>query len=169
MIDISELLPRQLFELHAKVEDRLRELEIIRTANNPIGDLAECLFRRAFDLKPANNSQAHYDAIGPAPDELKYQIKGRRIFGEGSRQLSAIRGLEQAQHFDVLAGVLFNEDYSIYKAALVSRAVLLGLKRERKHISRQEHTNSDRFMLVDDIWKVDGVEDVTAKLQSVWH
>ena len=42
--------------------------------------------------------------------------------------------------------------------------VLLSLDKERKHISFQKHTNSHRFMLVDDIWKVDGVEDVTMQL-----
>jgi hypothetical protein len=70
MIDISKLSPRHLFELHAKVEDRLRELEIIRSANNPTGDLAESLFCTAFpDWVREGNSQAHYDATGPTPDK----------------------------------------------------------------------------------------------------
>ena len=168
MIDISKLSPRQLFELHSWIEDELREQKIIRTANKPTGDLAEYLFRTAFDWEPASNSQAHYDAKGKT-DGLLYQIKGRRIAERnGSRQLSAIRNLEE-RHFDFLAGLLFNKDYSVYKAALIPHSVLLGLKRERKHISFQEHTNSHVFLLVEDIWEDPRVKDVTEKLRAVWH
>jgi hypothetical protein len=171
MIDISGLSPRQLFELHSKIEDELRVKKIIRTANNPTGDLAEYLFRTAFDWESAGNSQAHYDAKGKTDGSL-YQIKGRRITHfNGSRQLSAIRGLEGA-HFDFLAGVLFNEDYSIFKAALIPHSVLLSLVKERSHISFQKHTNSHVFLLVDefwnDKWNAEGVVDMKAKLLSVW-
>ena len=172
MTDISGLSDRQLLKLYSDIEGQLRKLEIICSASNPAGDLAEHLFCKAFEWHRADKSQAHFDAIGPAPLNLRYQVKSRRIIGDrsnGSRQLSAIRNLEQALHLDLLAAVLFKEDYSIYKAALVPHAVLLSLFEARKHISFQEHTNSHRFMLVDDIWKVDGVEDVTAKLMSVWH
>jgi hypothetical protein len=82
--------------------------------------------------------------------------------------LSAIRNLEE-RHFDFLAGLLFNKDYSVYKAALIPHSVLLGLKRERKHISFQEHTNSHVFLLVEDIWEDPRVKDVTEKLRAVWH
>jgi hypothetical protein len=173
MIDISKLSPRQLFELHSWIEDELREQKIIRTANKPTGDLAEYLFRTAFDWEPASNSQAHYDAKGKT-DGLLYQIKGRRITRfNSSRQLSAIRDLEGAQHFNVLAGVLFNEDYSVKRAALIPHAVLLNLVKKRSHISFQEHTNSHVFLLVDELWnekwKAEGVRNVTTQLKSVWH
>jgi hypothetical protein len=167
-MDISELSARQLLKLHADIEGRLRELEIIRSANNPTGDLAEYLFCKAFpDWVREGNSQAGYDAKG-TKDGLLYQIKGRRITHNRSRQLSAIRSLERA-HFDYLAGVLFNEDYSIFKAALIPHAVLQSLNKERNHISFQKHTNSHVFLLVDDIWKIPYVEDVTDKLQSAWY
>jgi hypothetical protein len=171
MIDISGLLPRELFELHLKIENELHRQKILRTANNPTGDLAEYLFCTAFDWEPAGNSQAHYDAKGKT-DGLLYQINGRRITHNRSRQLSAIRGLEGA-HFDFLAGVLFNEDYSIFKAALIPHAVLLSLVKERSHISFQKHTNSHVFLLVDEFWNekwnAEGVVDVKAKLLSVWY
>lgn len=99
---------------------------------------------------------------------MKYQIKGRPVTGHNrSRQLSAIRGLE-GTHFDFLAGVLFKEDYSVWKAALIPHTVLLSLK-EQKLISFQKHTNSYRFLLVDNIWRIPGVQDVTSRLQSVWY
>ena len=120
-MDISKLSSRKLLELHAKIMDELCRQKIIRTANNPIGDLAESLFCTAFpDWKQERNSRAGYDAISPTPDKSKYQIKGRRIIGprivEGRRvipnsfrQLGALRGLKE-RRFDILAAVLFNED-----------------------------------------------------------
>jgi hypothetical protein len=156
-MDISGYSARQLLKLHAEIEGQLRQFKIISSANNPVGDLAETLFCNAFDWVRAEKSQAHYDAKGKTDGKL-YQIKARRMTGcNKSRQLSAIRGLKE-EHFDFLAGVLFNEDYSIFKAALIPHAVVLS------HSSYQAHTNSHRFLLVDAIWKVDGVEDVTAEL-----
>jgi hypothetical protein len=158
MIDVSELSPRQLFELHSKIENELRSRGIIKTANNPTGDYAELLFLTAFPRwEPAGKGQKGFDATGP---EGRYQIKGRRIIGKGSRQLSAIRDLK-SNHFDFLAGVLFKEDYSVDRAIIIPHAVILNLK---THISFQEHTRSHLFQLVDAIWEVDGVKDVTAQL-----
>lgn len=48
MIDISGLSARELLRLHADIEGQLRALSVIRTANNPTGDLAEYLFCTAY-------------------------------------------------------------------------------------------------------------------------
>ena len=92
-MNIVGMSPRQLFELHSKIEVELHRQEITRTANNPTGDLAEYLFRTAYKWEPANNSQTGYDAVGR--DGSRYQIKGRRITQNKSRQMSAIRGLKE--------------------------------------------------------------------------
>lgn len=161
MIDISKLSPRELLKLHAEIEGKLRSREIIKAANNATGDYAEFLFLTAFPRwKPAEKSQKGFDASGP---EGRYQIKGRRIIGTGSRQLSAIRNLKD-NHFDFLAGVLFKEDYSVDRAVIVPHAVILRLADKKTHISFQEHTNSHLFQLVDAIWEVDGVKNATKQL-----
>jgi hypothetical protein len=158
-VNFSELSAPELLALHAKVADELRTRGITRSANSPTGDLAEYLFCKAFDWKQAGNSQANVDAIGP--DGLRYQIKGRRITRfNSSRQLSAMRNLVGA-HFDFLAGVLFNEDYSVLRAALIPHAVAL------ERASFVEHTNSHRFLLRDDIWNAPGVRDVTIEVRAV--
>jgi hypothetical protein len=74
--------------------------------------------------------------------------------------LSAIRDLDGA-HFDFLAGVLFNEDYSVMRAALIPHAIALA------RASFVERTNSHRFLLRDDIWDAEGVRNVTVELQAV--
>lgn len=74
--------------------------------------------------------------------------------------MSAIRDLHGG-HFDFLAGVLFNEDYTVLRAALIPHSVAID---RAKFV---EHTNSHKFMLRDDIWSAAGVKDVTPELQAV--
>ena len=171
MIDVSKLSDKELLERYAKLEGELhKELgrrEILRTANNLIGDIAEYLFCAACGWTRESNSQAGFDATGPKG--LRYQIKGRRIIidNSNSRQLSAIRGLKEPRHFDFLAGVLFNKDYSIYKAALIPYKVVLEMVKPDKHV------NGHRFLLCNGVWDAkwiaEGVVDKTAQLQSVWR
>jgi hypothetical protein len=145
--------------LHARLGDELRDRGVTRSSNNPTGDLAEYLFCKAFGWTQAGNSHAKIDAV--SSDGKRYQIKGRRLTRQNkSRQLSAIRDLH-GEHFDFLAGVLFNEDYTVLRAALIPHKVAI----ERAKFV--EHTNSHKFMLRDDIWSADGVTDVTKELQAV--
>jgi hypothetical protein len=158
-MNLSELSAPELLSLHAKVADQLRARGITRSANNPTGDLAEYLFCKAFGWNQVGNSRANIDAIGP--DGIRYQIKGRRMTRyNSSRQLSAIRDLGGA-HFDFLAGVLFDEDYGITRAALIPHAVAV----ERATFVKR--TNSHRFLLRDEIWNAPGVRDVTTELHAV--
>lgn len=146
----------ELLVFHAQIGEELRDRGVVRSANNPTGDLAEYLFCRAFGWQQAPNSERGYDAIGP--DGIRYQIKGRRIHRRNkSRQLSAIRDIESG-HFDVLAGALFDDDFNVVKAALVPIAFVV----ERStYIAR---TNSNKFMLRDEVWTAPGVRDVTAEI-----
>lgn len=158
-MDITGLTPPQLLVLHSEVADELRKRGITRSSNNPTGDLAEYLFCKAFGWKQAGNSQANVDAIGP--DETRYQIKGRRVtrFNK-SRQLSAIRNMAGSR-FDFLAGVIFKENYTVLRAALIPHAVAL------ERATYVEHTNSHRFLLRDDVWSARDVRDVTNELKAV--
>lgn len=155
---IKSLSVAELLVLHAQVGEELRERGVVRSANNPTGDLAEYLFCRAFGWQQAPNSERGYDAIGS--DGVRYQIKGRRIHRRNkSRQLSAIRDIGGG-HFDVLAGVLFDDDFNVVKAALVPIAFVV----ERS--TYIAHTNSNKFMLRDDVWTASGVRDVTAEIRA---
>lgn len=148
----------ELLVLHAQIGEELRDRGVVRSANNPTGDLAEYLFCRAFGWKQAPNSERGYDAVGE--DGTLYQIKGRRIHRRNkSRQLSAIRDIEGG-HFHVLAGVLFDDDFNVMKAALIPVAFVV---EKSTFIAR---TNSNRFMLRDDVWTTPGVRDVTAEIAA---
>ena len=147
----------QLLASHVAIMEELRARGVLRSANNPTGDLAEYLFSATFDWAQENNSTKAFDATGD--DGTRYQIKGRRIHRRSkSRQLSAIGDLEG---FDILAAVLFDDDYRILRAALIPAAVV------REHSTYIKHTNSHRFMLRDAIWDAPGVIDVTDLLREV--
>ena len=150
-MNLSDLTPAQLLALHAQVTDELRRRGITRSANNhPTGDLSEYLFCKAFGWTQAGNSHSNVDAIGQ--DGARYQVKGRRITRHNkSRQLSAIRDLGGG-HFDFIAGVLFNEDYTVMRAALIPHSIAV------KRAAFVKRTNSRRFLLRDDIWNAPKLE-----------
>ena len=99
--------PLQLLNIHAWIMAELCRQGITRSTNNPVGDLAEYLFCRAFNWKQAPNSARDADAIDL--NSKTYQIKSRRLTTKNkSRQLGAIRKIDQKK-FDCLAAVIFQE------------------------------------------------------------
>lgn len=147
----------QLLALHADVMEELRQRGVLRSANNPTGDLAEYLFCTAFEWTQAPNSEKGFDAT--SNDGMLYQIKGRRLHRRNkSRQMSAIRDFEA---FDFLAGVLLHDDYRVMRAALIPVAVV------RDRSTYVAHTSSHKFLLRDDVWDASDVIDVTDNLRAV--
>lgn len=147
-----------LLRQYDQVMRELRALGVTRSANNPVADFAEYLFCQAFGWEITPKSTKGHDAKDTAGN--RFEIKARRLTQEnGSRQLSAIRDL-QGKHFDFLAGVLFNQDFTIFRAALVPWNVTV---RRSSHV---ETTNSAKFILKDDVWETNGVKDVTRFLQD---
>lgn len=158
-MNIADLSVPQLLVLHSQIGDGLRKRGVTRSANNPTGDVSEYLFCKALGWNQAGNLHANVDAVDA--EGTRYQINGRPMTRfNNSRQLSAIRDLK-GEHFDFIAGVLFNEDYTVMRAALIPHRVAL----ERAKFV--ERTNSHKFMLQDDVWNAPGVRDVTAQLRAV--
>lgn len=154
-IDLKDKSLSDLLRLNVEINEELRRRKVVRTANNPTGDLAEYLFVKVFGWRQAENSQKGYDAIF---DGQRYQIKGRRVHARnGSRQLGAIRDLDA---FDFLAAVLFDEYYGISLAAIIPASVV------REQSRYVEHTNSYRFIFRDSVMQLDGVRDVTEELRT---
>jgi hypothetical protein len=155
---LPDLSTPELLALHAAVSDELRRRGVTRSANTPVGDLAEHLFCRAFGWKQAPKSMRDVDATDSSG--VRYQIKGRRPTKLGkSRQLGVLRDLSD-HNFDFLAAVLFHEDYRVMRAALIPHA------RVMEQAQWVKRTNSWRFLLRDAIWALPDVRDVTADLQQ---
>lgn len=159
MAELLDLSPLKLLRLNAEVLEELRRREILTTSNAPLGDFAEWLFRRAFGWTPAGNSAKDVDAVGA--DGTRFQIKARRLNRRnGSRQLGALRRLDEG-HFDYLAAALFNEDFTIMRAALVPLVIV------QQQAVKVDATNSWRFLLRDQVWDEPGVQDVTTTLVAI--
>ena len=144
----------ELLALNVAVLKELRARRVLRTENNPTGDLAEYLFCAAYGWKfePGKALDAT-DADG-----RRYQIKGRRLAGRHpSRQLSPIR---DPDGFDILAAVLFDDLYRVKRAALIPVRVVHDCAR---HVHR---TNSFAFVLRDQVWDEPGVVDATDRLRQ---
>ena len=157
-MELSNLSDLELLRLHVENLKELRGRGVIRSSNNPAGDYAEWLFCRSFGWEQANNSEKDADAIGAGG--TRYQVKARRLSRHnGSRQLGAIRRLPE-NNFDFLAGVLFDEDFSVRRAALVPHRLVL------ENARYVEATNSWRFLLKDEIWNLESVEDVSQELKA---
>lgn len=156
MSNLLNLPVLDLLALHVEIMDELRDRDVIRSTNNPTGDLAEYLFCRAFGWEQNPNSAKGVDAA--APDGTRYQIKGRRLHKSNrSRQLSAIRDIDG---FDFLAAVLFDHQYRVSRAALIPVSIV------RSRATVVEYTKSHKFMPPDGVWDLPGVIDVTDKLRA---
>lgn len=156
MTPLTTMSVLDLLALHVEIMDQLRNRCVIRSENNPTGDLAEYLFCRAFGWVQNPNSSKGVDAA--ASDGTRYQIKGRRLHKRNlSRQLSAIRDIDG---FDFLAAVLFDHKYRVSRAALIPASIV------HSRATFVEYTSSHKFMLPDQVWDLPGVIDVTAQLRT---
>lgn len=118
---------RREAERRLREEDgRIRALDLSMRRwrkSRAVHEYAALLFCRAFGWARAGNSAAGHDATDAA--DTRYQIKARRPTRENaSRQVSALR-MRDERLFDVLAGVMCNEDYTVARAALVPHATVL--------------------------------------------
>lgn len=155
---LGKISIRELLNLHSEVLEELRNRGVVRSSNNPVGDYAEYLFCQSFGWELADNSEKDADAF--ALDGTRYQIKGRRMTRHNaSRQLGALRRLPD-ENFKFLAGVLFNEDFTVLRAALIPHRLVL------ENSTFVKETNSWRFMLRDETWEWPEVEDVTETLKK---
>ncbi len=155
---LEKLSPPELLSLHAAIAEELRRRNILRSSNNPTGDLAEYLCCRAFGWTQTGNATRDVDAIGA--DKLRYQIKARRMTSHNkSPQLGALRDLPE-KRFDFLVGVVFHEDYRVRRVAIVPHARVCEIA------TPVERTNSYRFLLRDSVWAFPDVRDATAEVQA---
>lgn len=152
MTNLAEKATLELLLLYGDVIEELRRREIVRSKNNPVGDYAERLACAALqgELQPKSNKS--FDVRGK--DGKRYEVKARRVTADnGSRQLGALRGLNK-QPFDFLVGILFNANFTVKRAAIVPWRVVF---QNSQHVS---HTNAWKFLLKDDVWKIEGVVDL---------
>lgn len=156
---LRALTPKQLLQLTGGIIDELLSRGIARTGNNPLADYTEWLVTTRFGWTLADPSVQGYDATDPAT-KTRYEIKGRRITQRNkSRQLSAIRAI-QAEHFDILVAVIYNEKFDVLQAFKIPRDVVRRLGRQ------SSHTNSLVLHARASLLVEPDVEDITDQLTN---
>lgn len=154
----EKLNVKELLSSFVKILDELREAGVIRSHNNPVGDYAEWLVSKAFDLTLENNSKSGFDAVDVKG--VRYQIKGRRPYSRNkSRQLGVIRNLD-AKEFDFLIGVLFAEDFSVLEAYMIPYELVA------PHSRFSSHPNGHILILNGAILSAKGVVRVDKRLSD---
>jgi alkylated DNA nucleotide flippase Atl1 len=108
----------------------LRRRDIIRTNNNPVGDIAEAIVAEYYQGQRGSFSQAGWDVKTAAGERI--QVKAMRQTPETKRRnLSPIRDRE----YDVVVVVVFDEDFVVTEGLRITREVVEELFPHRAHVN----------------------------------
>ena len=121
---------RELLADWAAIMRQLRDRGIIRTNNNPIGDIAEAIVAEHYGGERGSFSQAGWDVLLPSGERL--QVKALRQTGaRGRRNLSPIRDVD----YDAVIVVIFDEDFRVTEGLRIERATVEELFPHRAHVN----------------------------------
>lgn len=112
-IDLKPLGDEQLVLLYGRVMHELSERGVVRSANNPIGDLAEGVVAGMYGVKPEPPNVKAYDVL--TQDHRRVQVKALRRTKSSRSTLSALRSLD----FDELAAVIYRPDMQLVEIPLI--------------------------------------------------
>lgn len=128
--DPSSRTTRDLLADWASIMRQLRARDIIRTNNNPIGDIAEAVVASHYGGQRGSFSQAGWDVRLPTGEKL--QVKALRHTGAGGRRnLSPIRDTD----YDAVIVVIFDEDFRVTEGLRIERATVEDLFPHRAHVN----------------------------------
>jgi hypothetical protein len=103
----------ELLRLWARVMSALHDRGVIRSANNPVGDLCDGLVAKHFGVAVETQSTKGYDVF---VDGVRYQVKGRRTTPRSKpSHYSPIRNID-AHEFDFVLAVHLDEDFEVTDA-----------------------------------------------------
>lgn len=157
--DLDALSPAELLRAWADVMRRLRDLGVVRSGNNPVGDICEGLVAAHYGVTPETNSRAGYDVL--TPDKRRVQVKGRRTTPTSKpTHYSFIRDLP-AKPFDELVAVHLDENFEVTAAYRMSWETVSRLS------TYIERVNGWRLPLIrGPLASVDGVEPIDLSLPA---
>ncbi len=110
---------------------QLRDRGIIRTSNNPVGDIAEAIVAEHFGGMRAPYGQKNWDVMADGGERI--EVKGIRQLHGGSRRsnVSPIRGAE----YDSVVIVLLDDDFKVTEGLHIPRAVVEELFGHNDHVN----------------------------------
>lgn len=129
-IDLAALSVRELLAVWADSLRELRRRGVIRTFNNPIGDIAEELVALYYQGERGSFIQKTWDV---RVDTELLQVKAlRRSEGSKRRNLSPVRSDDG---YDAVIVVVFSEDLRIEKAIRIPREVVNEMFERHPHVN----------------------------------
>jgi hypothetical protein len=132
-MDVQSRTNRDLLELYIAVMSELRQRKVVRSANQPVGDVAELLVAKHFDVALASQSTRGYDLRAQPsadfPQGERIEVKARRVSKDvRASHYSFFRGLDnKPPPFDALVVVHFNDRFD----AVGAWKMTVGYVRER--------------------------------------
>lgn len=128
--DPASRTTRELLADWSAIMRELRRREVVRTQNNPIGDIAEMIVAEHYGGIRGSFPQAGWDVITPEGERL--QVKALRQTGARSRRnLSPIRDAE----YDAVIVVLFDEDFRVTEGLRIPRPTVEELFPHRPYVN----------------------------------
>ena len=114
----------------AAVMRELRVRDVVRTNNNPVGDIAEAIVAAHYDGERGSFSQAGWDVKTAAGERI--QVKALRETATGKRRnLSPIRDAD----YDAVVVVIFDEDFRVTEGLKLAREVVEDLFEHRPYVN----------------------------------
>lgn len=148
---------RTLLRRYAETLAILKERDVVRSRNAPVGDLAETLVKEAYKGHLAPPSQKSWDV--ELPDGTRLQVKSRVIDPEarGTQVYSPFRSWD----FDRCVFVLF--DANTYDVMRATEVPVTGVQSVAR---RAEWVAGDRVRVHADLTHLEGARDVTGILSK---
>lgn len=130
----------QLLRDWAAVMRELRRRDVVRTNNNPTGDIAEAIVHQYYGGTRGSSSEKGWDVKTPTGERL--QVKSmRRVPGSKRRNLSPIRD----QDYEAVVIVIFDEDFNVTEGLRLDRATVEELFEVRTHVNGRIITVTDKL------------------------
>src|SRR4051794_22857217 len=128
--DLSGLTTRELLSLWARSLRELRDRGVVRTFNNPIGDVAEALVAAHYSGTRGSFSQKTWDV--KTDDEL-LQVKSIRRTGPGA--LGNLSPVRSEDGYDAVIAVIFDADLRVERALRIPRETVNALCPHNAHVN----------------------------------
>jgi hypothetical protein len=110
---LSEITDAELVALYGEVMGELHRRGVVRSANNPIADIAERVIADFYGVEPQPPNSKSYDVVTRTGKTL--QVKALRRTKASRRNLSPLRSLD----FDFVVAVVFAVDMQLVEAVFV--------------------------------------------------
>ena len=129
---MRKLTDAELFRAFGAVMEEFRRRNLTRSSNNPVADYAELLVARHFGVDPVAGVQLGYDVL--TPEGVRIQVKARRRSPRSHpSHYGWMHNLEEHE-FDALAAVLFDADFSVIEADLITWDAIKTLARYNERV-----------------------------------